>query len=250
MISIVESSTETANVASPDVAPPLRPSPATTDVISPATPTNWFEDTDKLAPAIAVKKSPIASLLTPLSVASKNTSESAPSAIAASDIPAAVKYEPVAELRDVLALLAVNEFNDVFKIESPALSPSLLNDSVEPSKSTDKVEPPPPAIPLPCDATLKFSEPSASKPVPAKSHTSISKVIVESPAAFNVNEPPVFKPSPAVNVIVESLTLANSETCEDEDTIPEPLKSNELVVNSTFVLPPWPRMCNFLASVS
>ena len=54
---------------------------------------------------------------------------------------------------------AVNEFNDVFKIESLALSPSLLNDSVEPSKSTDKVEPPPPPIPLPCD-NLRFSEPS------------------------------------------------------------------------------------------
>ena len=106
----------------------------------------------------------------------------------------------------------MNEFNDVFKIESPALSPSLLNDSVEPSKSTDKVEPPPPAIPLPCDANLRFSEPSASKPVPAKSDTSISNVILEFPLAFVVNEPPVFNPSPAVNVIVESFIPANAET--------------------------------------
>ena len=59
---------------------------------------------------------------------SKNTSESSPSAIAVSDIPAAVKNEPVAELRDVLALLAVNEFNDVFKSASPALSPLAATD--------------------------------------------------------------------------------------------------------------------------
>ena len=214
MISIVESSTETANVASPDVAPPLRPSPATTDVISPATPTNWFEDTDKLAPAIAVKKSPIASLLTPLSVASKNTSESAPSAIAASDIPAAVKNEPVAELRDVLALLAVNEFNDVFKIPSLALSPLAPTDKVEPSKSIDNAEPAPPVKPLPAAAAaiLKFSEPSASKPVPAKSDASISNVTELFPLWLVVNVPPVFKPSPAVIVKVESLIPANSYT--------------------------------------
>ena len=111
-----------------------------------------------------------------------------------------------------LSLLAVNEFNDVFKIQSPALSPSLLNDNVEPSKSTDKVEPPPPAIPLPCDANLRFSEPSASKPVPAKSDTSISNVTELLPLWLVVKVPPVFNPSPAVIVNVESLIPANAET--------------------------------------
>ena len=74
--------------------------------------------------------------------------------------------------------LAVNEFNDVFRYE---------------------------------ELIFSFSEPSASKPVPAKSDTSISNVIVVSSESFVVNEPPVFKPSPAVIVIVESLIPAKKD---------------------------------------
>ena len=104
----------------------------------------------------------------------------------------------------MLALLAVNEFKDVFKSPSLALSPLAPTDKVEPAKSMDNAEPAPPVKPLPAAAAaiLKFSEPSASKPVPAKSETSILNVTAESESAFNLNEPPVFKPSPAVIVIV------------------------------------------------
>ena len=75
----------------------------------------------------------------------------------------------------------MNEFNDVFKSPSLALRPLPPTDNVEPSKSIDNAEPPPPVKPLPAadEAILKFSEPSASKPVPAKSDTSIFNVISE-----------------------------------------------------------------------
>ena len=63
---------------------------------------------------------------------------------------------------------------------------------------------------------------SATKPAPAITSTSISSVISLSLESFNVNVPPVFKPSPAVIVIVESLTPAKPDTCADDDTIPAP----------------------------
>ena len=87
------------------------------------------------------------------------------------------------------------------------------------------IEPANIALVTPPVAICKFSEPSASKPVPAKSDTSISNVIALFPSWLVVKLPPVFKPSPAVIVTVESLIPVNSDTCEDDDTIPEPLKS-------------------------
>ena len=91
---------------------------------------------------------------------------------------------------------------------------------------------------------------SATIPTPAIASTSISNVTEESPLWLVVNVPPVFKPSPAVIVKVESLIPANADTCEDEDTIPEPLKSICPCANSTSVLPPCPKIVNFFASVS
>ena len=70
------------------------------------------------------------------------------------------------------------------------------------------------------------------------------------PSWLVVKLPSVFKPSPDVIVTVESLIPINSDTCEDDDTIPEPLKSICPCANVTSVLPPLPRIVNFLASVS
>ena len=90
--------------------------------------------------------------------------------------------------------------------------------------ATLKVEPLPPAIPVPCVDSLRFSEPSSSNPVPAKSLTSTAKFsdpssCKPSPAKSltsiskvteppRVTEPPVFNPSPAVIVTASSANLA------------------------------------------
>ena len=74
------------------------------------------------------------------------------------------------------------------------------------------IEPANIAFVTPVAAILKFSEPSSSKPVPAKSETSIFNVTAESEFWLVVNVPPVFKPSPAVIVNVEFSIPANSDT--------------------------------------
>ena len=83
-----------------------------------------------------------------------------------------------------------------------------------------------------------------------ESSTPTANDIDSEPVWLSVNAPPPDKPSPAVNVIVESSIPANADTCADEDTIPEPSKSICPCANSTSVLPPLPRIVNFLASVS